>query len=142
MEIIRPKLMSFRVTGLHGENLNPPNGKIESSFQLAQTIEIGFGLAMIPVRRVQVIIKIDFDAQTACQGAMEKTEKGVAKFKAGYEAKFDYAEEVTEEQVEPLMAQDSYQYGLVSQVFPLAMTHFRRELQSLGIDARELPLGL
>ncbi|MCB8746290.1 hypothetical protein LHU53_05160 [Rhodoferax sp. U2-2l] len=26
--------------------------------------------------------------------------------------------------------------------YPLAMTHFRRELQSMGMDARHLPLGL
>jgi hypothetical protein len=27
------------------------------------------------------------------------------------------------------------------QAVPLAMTHFRRELQAMGMDARDLPLG-
>ena len=37
---------------------------------------------------------------------------------------------------------EEYQYVLVAQAFPLAMTHFRREMQSMGFDARELPLGI
>ena len=37
---------------------------------------------------------------------------------------------------------EPYQYVLVAQVVPLAMTHFRRELQAMGVDARELPLGI
>jgi hypothetical protein len=40
------------------------------------------------------------------------------------------------------MDDSEYQYVLVAQAFPLAMTHFRRELQALGLDARQLPLGL
>jgi hypothetical protein len=138
VEVIRPKLMSFRATRFHGENTGPANGQHKWSLQLTQTIEVGFGLATVPSERVQALIKIDFDAQAARQG----TSEGGAEFKAAYEAKFDYAPEVTEEQIEPLMAQENYQYGLVAQAFPLAMTHFRRELQSLGFDARELPLGL
>jgi hypothetical protein len=41
-----------------------------------------------------------------------------------------------------LIKQELFQYVLVAQAFPLAMTHFRREMQSMGFDARNLPLGL
>ena len=44
-----------------------------------------------------------------------KALEAAAKFTAAYEAKFDYSLEVTEEQIAPLMDQDGYQYGLVSQ---------------------------
>ena len=49
---------------------------------------------------------------------------------------------LTEEALSFWFEQEPYQYMLVSQAFPLAMTHFRRELQSMGFDARSLPLGL
>lgn len=138
MEIIRPKLMSFRAMKLRGENSGPANGQEKWSLQLNQTIEVGFGVTSGPIERIQARIRIDFEAKALREGASE----AAAEFTAAYEAKFDYPPEVTEEQIAPLMDQDSYQYGLVSQAFPLAMTHFRRELQSLGFDARELPLGL
>jgi hypothetical protein len=48
---------------------------------------------------------------------------------------------VREEQVAARFATEPYQYVLVVQAVPLAMTHFRRELQAMGMDARELPLG-
>jgi hypothetical protein len=72
----------------------------------------------------------------------EKDAKDQATFAGDYEAKFYYPTEVVEDQVTPLMDDSEYQYVLVAQAFPLAMTHFRRELQALGLDARQLPLGL
>jgi hypothetical protein len=68
--------------------------------------------------------------------------KDQATFAGDYEAKFYYATEIVEEQVTPLMDDSEYQYLHVAQAFPLATTHFRRELQALGLDARQLPLGL
>lgn len=138
MEIIRPKLVSFRATKFHGENPGPANKNDKWSLQLTQTIEVGFGVTAGPNERIQARIKIDFEARAVLESGAERA----AEFQAAYEAKFDYAPEVKEEQIAPLMDQDNYQYGLVAQAFPLAMTHFRRELQSLGFDARELPLGL
>ena len=72
----------------------------------------------------------------------EKDAKDQAVFAGDYEAKFYYPPEVSEEAVTPLMEASDYQYVLVAQAYPLAMTHFRRELQVLGMDARQLPLGL
>ncbi|HAX20576.1 MAG TPA: hypothetical protein DCY64_09870 [Hydrogenophaga sp.] len=62
-------------------------------------------------------------------------------FEGSYEGKFEYPAGVKEEQVAARFATEPYQYVLVVQAVPLAMTHFRRELQAMGMDARELPLG-
>lgn len=138
MEVIRPKLVSFRVTKFHGENPGSVNGQETWSLQLNQTIEIELGVSSGTTEKLQARIKIDLEARAFPEGTLE----ALAGFNAAYEAKFDYSQDVTEEKIAPLMEQDHYQYGLVAQAFPLAMTHFRRELQSLGFDARELPLGL
>lgn len=63
-------------------------------------------------------------------------------FSANYEAKFDFPATATEVEILPQIAQETVRYMVVAQDFPLAMTHFRREMQSMGFDARELPLGL
>ena len=65
-----------------------------------------------------------------------------AKFSAVYEARFSYLINVTKETISPLFEQEPYQYTLAAQAFPLAITHFRRELQFIRFDARSLPLGL
>jgi hypothetical protein len=40
------------------------------------------------------------------------------------------------------IASDDHQYLLSAQTFPLAMSHFRRELLATGFDGSNLPLGL
>lgn len=134
----RPKLKSFRATEFHGKNPGPADGKDAWSMQFSQTIEVGLGLTVKPTKRLQALLKIDFDAKATREGDAA----AVVEFKANYHAEFDFDEGVTEEQVTPYMAQDEYQYNLVAQVFPLAMTHFRREMQAFGFNARDLPLGL
>jgi hypothetical protein len=128
MEILnaRPKLVSFRATNFRGENPVSTKNPQSLTLELTQTIEVGLA------------IKIDFIATAKQSDSGEKA----AEFTAGYEAKYEYPTGVVEEQLAPLLEQESYQYMLVAQSFPLAMTHFRRELQSFGVDARELPLGI
>ena len=83
-------------------------------------------------------MKIDLVAVAKQSDTCEKA----AEFTASYERKYGYAFGVVEEQLTVLLDQEAYQYMLVAQSFPLAMTHFRREPQSFGVDARELRLGL
>ena len=140
MEIanLRPKLVSFRATGFHGENKAASSGQEPWNIELTQTIEVGLGAAQNVPGPLQAVVKIDLLANASKAGAADQ----MAKFSANYEAKFDYPESATEEVIIPLFEQEPYQYVLVAQAFPLAMTHFRRELQSMGFDAREMPLGL
>ena len=137
LSVVRPVLRSFRVLSLNGQNRADALGAL---MHLAVTQDISFGLvapmvAQAPLMLV-VLIKLEGAAQQAQGGA------DAATFAGEYEAKFFYAKDVAEAQVNGLLESRDYQYLLVAQAFPLAMTHFRRELQAMGLDARELPLGL
>ncbi len=134
----RPKLMSFRATSFHGENKAVSSGLEPWSIELKQQIEVGLGAQSNMPNSLQAVVKIDLTAKASKEGAADQ----VANFSASYEAKFDYPATVTEAVILPRFQQELYQYVLVAQVFPLAMTHFRREMQSMGFDARNLPLGL
>ena len=134
----RPKLVSFRALAFHGENKGQVNGADEWTLDLTQEINLGFAVPMIPGAPLQAVVKIDLRAKS--KNTSPSTDS--AEFSGLYEAKFDCPSEVTEEEISFWFEQEPYQYMLVSQAFPLAMTHFRRELQSMGFDARSLPLGL
>jgi hypothetical protein len=140
MEIasLRPKLVSLRATSFHGENRTISSGTEPWNIQLTQTIEVGLGAAKEVPAPMQAVVKIDLLAKASKAGAEDQ----MADFNGSYEARFDYPPAVTEAQILPLFDQEPYQYVLVAQAFPLAMTHFRREMQSMGFDARELPLGI
>ena len=134
----RPKLVSFRALSFHGENPGKANGADEWTLELAQEIELGLAVPMVPGAPLQAVVKIDLRATSKNTSSLTDS----AEFNAVYEAKFYYPNDATEEVIVPLFEQETYQYVLAAQAFPLAMTHFRRELQSMGFDARRLPLGL
>ena len=134
----RPKLVSFRALAFHGENQGQANGGDEWTLNLVQEINLGLAVPMVLGAPLQAVVKIDLRAQSTNTSALSDS----AQFVATYEAKFDCPSDVTEEALSFWFKHEPYQYMLVSQAFPLAMTHFRRELQSMGFDARSLPLGL
>lgn len=133
----RATLHSFRALAFHGENRGDATG-VEMRVDLQQNIELGLAVPTVAGGSLQVSVLINLKA-TATN---EKDPKDPATFSGDYEAKFYYAPEVTEAVVAPLIDDPDYQYVLVAQAYPLAMTHFRRELQAMGMDARNLPLGL
>lgn len=139
MQAVKPRatLRSFRALAFHGENRGEATGT-EMRLELQQDIELGVAVSTVVGAPIQVSVLIKLKA-TATN---EKDAKDQASFSGDYEAKFYYLSEVTEDAVAPLMEDTDYQYVLVAQAYPLAMTHFRRELQALGMDARQLPLGL
>ena len=135
---LRPKLVSFRVTSFRGENKALSSGQDPWNIQLTQKIEVGLAVANEAPAQLLGIVNIDLLAKAAKANAADQ----VAEFCASYEAKFTYPATVTEAQIAPLVDTEAYQYVLSAQAFPLAMTHFRREMQSMGFDARNLPLGI
>lgn len=140
MEIasLRPKLISFRATSFHGENKAASSGQEPWNIELTQTIEVGLGATRKVSAPLLAMVTIDFLAKAFQVNAQENS----AEFSASYEAKFDYPVTASEAEIAPLFEREPYQYMLIAQVFPLAMTHFRREMQSMGFDARQLPLGI
>ncbi len=135
---LRPKLISFRVTNFQSENKLASSSAEPWTIQLSQTIEVGLATASDAKAPLLAIVKIDFVAKATQETASKQT----AEFSAGYEGKFNYPIGAAEADILPLFENEDYQHGLAAQVFPLAMTHFRREMQSTGFDARNLPLGL
>ena len=137
MKAPRPVLRSFRVLEFNGQNRGEAVG---GGMKLAFKNDIEVGLAVPNVAGAPlmagVLLKLEATATN------DNDANDVATFAGEYEAKFCYATGVTEEVVAPLLDDHDYQYVLVAQAFPLAMTHFRRELQAMGLDARGLPLGL
>lgn len=133
----KPTLRSFRAMAFHGENRREVTG-LEMRLEMQQDIELGLAVPAVAGGSLQVSVLINLKA-TATN---EKDLKDQATFAGDYEAKFYYPPEVTEAAVAPLIDDPDYQYVLVAQAYPLAMTHFRRELQAMGMDARNLPLGL
>ena len=140
MEVMtnRPKLIAFRALSFHGDNKDTANGLDECSFELMQEINIGLAVPTVAGGVMQGVVRIALKAKAVNQRAT----KAKAEFSAEYEGKFDYPVALAEKELLPVFEREPHQYMLVAQVFPLAMTHFRRELQAMGFDARSLPLGL
>jgi len=132
-----PQLKSLRVLSFHGDSRAEADGS-RWELELQQEIHLGLAVPKVSGTGLQAAVKIELTAKAKS----EQGEAEPASFKGVYEAKFSYLTEVTETMVAPLMEREPYQYMLVSQAYPLAMTHFRRELQTMGFDARNLPLGL
>ncbi|KQB60742.1 MULTISPECIES: hypothetical protein [Acidovorax] len=133
----RPVLRSFRVLASNGQNRGEAAG-VKMRLEVQQEIEVGLAVPDVAGAPLMLGVRIKLDAKAT----NENDTSDVATYAGEYEARFYYAAGVTEETITPLLDDHEYQYILVAQAFPLAMTHFRRELQAMGLDARELPLGL
>lgn len=133
----RPVLRSFRVLACTGQNRGEAAG-LRMRLEVQQEIEVGLAVPDVAGAPLMLGVRIKLDAKATS----ESDSSDVATYAGEYEARFYYAAGVTEDVITPLLDDHGYQYVLVAQAFPLAMTHFRRELQAMGLDARELPLGL
>lgn len=133
----RPVLVAFRVLAFRGANPSVTDNSAQM-LEMQQDIQLGLAIPNVPGVGLQITVKIRLDARSQ----IEQDSAPVASFSGEYEAKFNYAPEVQETTVTALLEQDDYQYLLVAQAYPLTMTHFRRELQTMGLDTRNLPLGL
>ena len=117
MEVIgsRPKLVSFRATGIHAENKAASSGNEPWNIQLTQTIEVGLASAKNDqATALHAVVKIDLLAKATKTSASDQK----AEFNAGYEAKFEYPAGVTEAEVLPQLDKEFYQYMLVAQALP------------------------
>ena len=134
----RPRLVSMRVVQFRGDNQVPAHPPQVMQLSLGQDIQVGLGVSNDDQQRLLALVNIRLTAKAVPQveGAANP------EFFGAYEGKFEYPEGIQEADVAARFETEPYQYVLVAQVVPLAMTHFRRELQAMGVDARELPLGI
>jgi hypothetical protein len=128
----------MRVVQFRGDNQVPAHPPQAMQLSLGQDIQVGLGVSNDDQQRLLALVNIRLTAKAVPQleGAANPEFFGV------YEGKFEYPEGMQEADVATRFETEPYQYVLVAQVVPLAMTHFRRELQAVGVDARELPLGI
>lgn len=138
VRVQRPQLVSLRVTNFHGDNTALASPPQSLQLELSQEIQLGLGVSPEPDKRLLAMVNVQLHAKAVTDSG----ESAGPQFSGAYEGKFEYPEGVQESDVAARFETELYQYVLVAQVVPLALTHFRRELQSMGVDARKLPLGI
>ena len=134
----RPLLISLRVTSFNGENMALASPQQKLQLELLQDIQLGLSVAPESGKRLMAIVIVKLNAKAVTDSG----EPAGPIFSGAYEGKFEYPEGIQESDVGARFETELYQYVLVAQVVPLAMTHFRRELQAMGVDASKLPLGI
>lgn len=134
----RPHLVSLRVTSFHGDNSALASPPQSLQLELSQDIQLGLVPPIDQEMRLLAMVNVQLHAKAVSDSG----ELAGPQFVGSYEGKFQYPEGIQESDVSVRFGTELYQYVLVAQVVPLAMTHFRRELQSMGVDARHLPLGI
>jgi hypothetical protein len=137
LTIHRPVLRNFRVLASKGENRGEAAGT-QMQLQLQQEME--FALAVPDVAGAPLMVSVRVKLET--KATNENDANDVATYAANYEAQFYYPAGVTEDAVTPLLDDHEYQYVLVAQVFPLAMTHFPARAASHGLGRPRATVGL
>lgn len=136
---LRPRLVSFRVLSLSTENKLPNVTGNEIGFEMTPVIDLGLALPCAPGGQMQGMVNIRITGRAAKKDAPDES---LAVFSASYEALFLYPKEADEADVSARFEREMHQYMLVAQAFPLASSHFRRELMAMGFNLDNLPLGL
>lgn len=137
---LRPRLVWFRVVSFSAVNNLPNLTETEIGFEMTPTMDLGLALPDTPDGRpIQGLVNIQMKGRAALKTAPEES---LADFSASYQACFSYPKEATEADVSARFERETHQYMLVAQAFPLASSHFRRELMAMGFNLGNLPLGL
>lgn len=137
---LRPRLASFRVVSYSGNNEIAASGQpVEISLEVTNQIELDLRVPEEEGHPLQAFVMIRMKGRAFMP---KNPDENVGEFEAGYEARFVYPIEASEPEISPRFEREAYQYTLIAQVFPLASSHFRRELLAMGLDGRNLPLGL
>jgi hypothetical protein len=135
---LRPRLVSFRVVSFSGKN-DLSGERLEISIEVTNQIELDLRVPEEEGHPLQAFVMVRMFGRIFVPDQLDKS---VGEFEARYEARFVYSIEATEAEISPRFEHEPYQYTLVAQAFPLAASHFRRELLAMGLDTRNLPLGL
>ncbi len=136
---LRPRLMSFRVLSFRAENKLPNVIQTEIGFEMTPTISLGLALPATPDGQIQGMVNIQMAGRAAPHNSPDEP---LADFSASYEALFVYPKEAHEADVSARFESETHQYLLVAQAYPLASSHFQRELMVMGFAVGNLPLGL
>mgnify|MGYP000907644011 CR=1 FL=1 len=136
---LRPRLVSFRVLSFSATNNLPNVTESEIGFEMTPAIELGLALPATPDGQIQALVNIQIKGRAALKSAPDNS---LADISASYEARFVYPKEANDADVSARFDRELHQYMLVAQAFPLASSHFRREMMAMGFNVGNLPLGL
>ena len=136
---LRPRLFTFRVLAFNAENKAPNVANAETGFEMTPTIEVALAVPASPDGPLEGLVNIRLQGRAALKA---KPDESIAEFSAAYEARFFYPPDAKEADVTPRFERESHQYMLVAQAFPLAASHFRRELMAMGFTVGNMPLGI
>ncbi len=136
---LRPRLLSFRVIAFNAENKVPNIATGETGFEMTPTIEVALAVPAAPDGVLEGLVNIRLLGRAALKA---KPDDSIAEFSATYEARFIYPHEAKEAEVAPRFERETHQYMLVAQAYPLAASHFRRELMAMGFTVGNMPLGI
>jgi len=137
---LRPRLASFRVVAFSGKfNAITAKKPVEIALEMQPRIDLELRVPTEEENPLEALVHIQINGKATPR---DEQEQPIGNFEAEYEARFVYPPDAKEPDISPRFDREPYQYSLISQAFPLASSHFRRELLSMGIDARTLPLGL
>jgi hypothetical protein len=136
---LRPRLATFRVLAFNAKNNLPNVVSAETGFELSPTIEVAFAVPASPDGLLEALVNIRLQGRAALKSAPDET---IAEFSASYEARYFYPVEAKEADVAARFERETHQYMLVAQAYPLASSHFRRELMAMGFTVDNMPLGI
>lgn len=137
---LRPRLASFRVVAFSGRcNSATANQPTEIAFEVQNRIDLELRVPTEGVNPLEALVRIQINGKAASQNEQDQP---IGNFDAEYEARFIYPPEAKEPDISPRFERELYQYMLVSQVFPLASSHFHRELMSMGFNVGHMPMGM
>lgn len=136
MSAFRPRFVIFRVAQF-STNYSDQARAQKGSLEIEQNIEVGIQVPSTEERPIRAVVRIRVSAKVEA-----KEGKPPAEFSAEYLAKFNFPSGTKLEEIRAWVDEEPNQYALISQAFPLAMTHFKRELMAAGMDAPKLLIGI
>lgn len=136
---LRPRLLGFRVIAFNAQNKVPNIANGETGFEITPTIEVALAAPAAPEGVLEGLVTIHLLGRAALK---VRPDDSIAEFSATYEARFIYPPEAKEPEIAPRFERETHQYMLVAQAYPLAASHFRRELMAMGFTVGDMPLGI
>lgn len=134
-----PRLTSFRLLAFNGANITPDLVGKHIGFEMAPAIEMALGVPVPPNDVLEGLVRIHIKGRATLA---DTPDKAIAEFSATYEARYIYPAGVSEAEAAARFAREPHQYMLAAQAFPLASSHFRRELMAMDFTVGNMALGL
>lgn len=135
---VATQLVRFALVSISGQNDLIGTGTGRVDIRREEEVELQTISPDSETEFCRAVVKI----RLAFAGRRERDETDAVRVEATYEGRFAVHPSITIEELDKAAADERFQYGLVSQVYPLASTHVREQLQLMGLSPRNLPLGI